>query len=233
MNERVPFGTTLGEYLVDSLKAMAESETVVDIFLNTPPMTKGEQKALDKETKGVRIIAVGEDHVVLGPMRPVVSCFVPFSEILVVRIVQTVSIDNPDTDSISESDPWYIEHNDEEDGGLLPDGEVHFVEAPDFEEAIADTPVVIVILVDSKESPKIDRIMEDLAEEFDDDALFVKVTPTSKVKHELGIEKIPSVVILSGDEIFSQIEGVAGKRDYRRDIEDAIDETGEDDDLDF
>jgi hypothetical protein len=223
MNERVP---TLGGYLVDTLKELAEKETLVDIILSTPPMSSKDEKIVERETRGVRVIVVGEDHVVLGPMRPVVSCFIPFDEILMIRIAQTESIESPESEfsSVSsEEESWYLDE-DEGDAYLLPDGQVHFVEAADFGEAIADTPVVIVILDDKKDSPKIDKIMNTLAEEFEDEALFVKVVPSSSVKRELGIEKLPAVVILSDDEIFSQIEGVRSTKNYRRDIQDALDE---------
>ena len=221
MNERVP---TLGGYLVDSLKEMAENGTLVDVFLNTPPISSSDEKLIARETKGVRIIVVGEDHVVLGPMRPVVSCFIPFDEILLIRVAQTESTSHPSI----QDESWYLEE-EEDDAYLLPDGQVHFIEVNEFEDAIADTPVVVVILVDSKESSKIDKIMNELAEEFEDEALFVKVIPNTHVKRELGIEEAPAVVILSDDEIFSQIEGVSKIKEYRRDIQDALDDMDEED----
>ncbi|MHA1864209.1 MAG: hypothetical protein ACTSWA_10615 [Candidatus Thorarchaeota archaeon] len=231
MTEKGPFRTTLGGHLVDILKEMAENSTLVDIFLNSSPMSTIEEKLLEKETKGVRIIVVGEDHIVLGPMRPIVSSFIPFSEILMVRVAQTDSNDHSDAEyplSPYEEDPMYFD-DDEDDNYLIPDGDVHFVEPAEFGEAIADTPVVVVILVESKETPRIDRIMEKLAEEFDDEALFVKVIPNSMVKLELGIEKLPAVVILSEDEIYSQIEGISNIKKYRCDIDEAIDEIEDED----
>jgi len=228
MTEKRPFGTTLGGALIDTLKDMAENGTLVDILLNSSPISTNDKIILEKETKGVRVIVVGEDHVVLGPMRPVVSCFIPFDEILMVRIAQTDSIDHSEGEYSSSSSSEESMYNDD-DTYLIPDGEVHFVESADFDEAIADTPVIVAIFVNSKESPMIDKIMDELAKEFEDEALFVKVIPNSLVKLELGIEKLPAVVILSNEEIFSQIEGVKRIKKYRLDIQEAIDEQYEED----
>ncbi|MBN2229996.1 MAG: hypothetical protein JW779_10460 [Candidatus Thorarchaeota archaeon] len=206
------YNIALGGSLAEVLKQLADAGTLVDILTITSPSLNQDESLLKRETHGVRIIMVGEDHVVLGPKRPIFTSFLPLDDILMVRITET-----------QECDEGYIEDDDFDDEFLIPDGLLHEISPLDLEDAIADTSVVVLLIIGEEDNSKIVEMMQSLAEEFHEDALFIRVAPTEEVETEFGVDEVPAVVILSDDEILSQIVGVQQIRRYRKDILDAID----------
>ena len=223
VDDNTGYSISLGGPLVDIMKQLAHEETLVDVLTVNAPSIDADSRALEKETHGVRIILVGEDHVVLGPRRPVFSCFIPFDEILMIRLSDT----SHGTEFQSHGEETVEGYED--DGYLIPDGALHVISPDDFDEAIADASVVVILLTWPQENPtELISRMERLAQEYTEDVLFVQVFPDKGIMDDLGVDQLPAVVILADDEIISQIAGVANLKTYRADIDEALESIEED-----
>lgn len=221
----------LGLSLSETLEHFAEEGYLVDIFLKHEAASEELQELLLSETQSVRIVLVGEDYVVLGPKRPLISCLVPIDSILMVRISDEKELmDEEEIDKEIEENyvgwerDWATSFSKTP---ISPDGSVHLLDFDTYDQSIEDDDLSVIFYADeSKNSSKVAEKIERLAEEFKGQAIFVK-TLDPKLADSLWMKKAPSVAIAFGDEVFSQIKGVAGIGEYRSEIREALEEIEE------
>jgi hypothetical protein len=78
------------------LKKLAEAESLVDVFLCANAYGHYEDReAMLAETRGVRIIYVGEDFFIVGPRRPVHSSIIKLGWLSMIRIHEDDNASDP------------------------------------------------------------------------------------------------------------------------------------------
>ncbi len=227
-------GIELSDSLSETLEYFAEEGCLVDIFLKHEPASEELLELLLSETQSVRIILVAEDYIVLGPKRPLISCFVPIDSILMVRVSDAEKLEDEDEiDREIEENCFGWERDwatSFSKTSISPDGSVHLLDFDTYDQSIDEDDLVVIFYADeSKNSSKVKEKIERLAEEFKGQAIFVQ-TLDPKLADSLWMKKAPSVAIAFGDEVLSQIKSVAGIGEYRSEIREAIEEIEEEED---
>jgi len=101
-----------GKDWIGMLKKLAEAESLVDVFLCANAYGHYEDReAMLVETRGVRIIYVGEDFFIVGPRRPVHSSIIRLGWLSMIRIREDDTVSGP----ISLLPETESEVNEEED----------------------------------------------------------------------------------------------------------------------
>ncbi|MFX1367269.1 MAG: hypothetical protein ACFFAY_01540 [Promethearchaeota archaeon] len=103
-----------GKDWIGMLKKLAEAESLVDVFLCANAYGHYDDRPeMLAETRGVRIVYVGEDFFVVGPRRPVHSSIIQLGWLAMIRIhedngasgpVSLVPNDDYDSQGISEEE---------------------------------------------------------------------------------------------------------------------------------
>ena len=78
------------------MEQLARDGTLVDIILAAHPIDLELPKEVERRTYGVRIIHVGEDYIVVGPKKPLVTAVIPLDEVSMVMISEKKYRDDED-----------------------------------------------------------------------------------------------------------------------------------------
>lgn len=85
-----------GKDWIEMLKKLAEAESLVDVFLCANAYGHYDDRAdMLAETRGVRIIYVGEDFFVVGPRRPVHSSIIRLGWLSMIRVHEDDEVSSP------------------------------------------------------------------------------------------------------------------------------------------
>ena len=218
----IPFRGNLHEIL----KQLAKDGPVVDVVLNRVPYPEEYRKIVFRETLGTRIIHVGDDYIILGPKRPISNCVIPIEEVLLVRLAEEERRLDEDIidDKIAKGHAgWEAEWvRDEDARSLTPDGVMHNVDYDSLEDLPHDIPLAIFVSDETKPSMKLAKTLVNLANEYDDDVLFIQTDANEKLLKLFKIRKVPAVVVRLADKTLRVIDGIASTGEYRTALGNAL-----------
>lgn len=205
------------EYL-ETLRNLSEGGCLVTVILNSYPMGWEIPSEIESKIRNVRIIHVGEDHLVLGPKKPICEVIVPLQEISSIMISEKEYRDDEDeidiiiASAMVESEAQ--DHSYCESTGCQSSkgfGSVIDVTSEEFWHFVDTSSYVVVQIYAEwcKPCKEVSKVVAGLSGAFADEAVFLRLDGDSapEIEEDLEIREYPTVVLFKNGQVCMRIVG--------------------------